>query len=210
MQHTNHLFDCFPFENDKNYNKLHQNSDSFMTKKLSRFIFPTRDIVDPSWITTTVPPFEALNHLINLSWTRLSEGEIKVWNEMCGRRVQDKEVSTLGLYKTEHDLRKDRGDYKREMQRIIYINNKKADNNIKAKELILSQNKIIQSSDKDVSQLNLLQIFKNDKEEIASFILECLKFKFSKATKKILRNFQAQLFSPQMSIYIYFYPYHIQ
>ena len=96
-----------------------------MTKKLSRFVFPTRDIVDPSWVTKTVPPFEALNHLINLSWTRLSEGEIKVWNDMCGRRVQDKEVSTQGLHKTEHDLRKDRGGYKREMQRIIYINNKK-------------------------------------------------------------------------------------
>ena len=162
MQHTNQLFNCFSFENDKKYNNLHQNSDLFVTKKLSRFIFPTRDIVDPSWITTTVPPFEALNHLINLSWTRLSEGEIKVWNEMCGRRVQDKEVSALGLYKTEHDLRKDRGEYKREMQRLIYINHKKADNNIKMKELILSKNKIIQSTDKDVSQSNLIQIFKHN------------------------------------------------
>ena len=120
---------------------MHQNSDSFMTKKLSRFVFPSRDIVDPSWVVKTVPPFEALQHLINLSWTRLSEGEMRVWNDMCGRRVRDKEVSPQGLHKTIHDLRKDRGDYKREMQRIIYINNKKADNHIKLKELILTQNK---------------------------------------------------------------------
>ena len=171
-----------------------------MTKKLSRFIFPTKDIIDPSWVTTPVPPFEALNHLINISWTRLSEGEIKVWNEMCGRRVQDKEVSALGLYKTEHDLRKARTEYKREMQRLIYINHKKADNNIKMKGLIMSKKKIIQSSDKEVSQLNLIQIFKHNKEEIAQYLEECLKFNFSKSTKKVLRKFKAQLFLPQLSM----------
>ena len=167
MQCTNQLFNCFSFENDKKYNNLHHNSDLFLSKKLSRFIFPTKDIIDPSWVTTPVPPFEALNHLINISWTRLSEGEIKVWNEMCGRRVQDKEVSALGLYKTEHDLRKARTEYKREMQRLIYINHKKTDNNIKMKGLIMSKNKIIQSSNKEISQVHLTQSFKHNKEDIA-------------------------------------------
>ena len=119
---------------------------------------------------------------------------------MCGRRVQDKEVSELGLYKTEHDLRKDRTEYKREMQRLIYINHKKADNNIKMKGLIMSKNKIIQSSDKEVSQLNLIQIFKHNKEEIAQYLEECLQFNFSKSTKKVLRKFKAQLFLPQLSM----------
>ena len=147
MQCSNQLFNCFSFANDRKYNQ-HPNSDLFMTKKLSRFIFPTKDTIDPSWVTTPVSPFEALNHLINISWTRLTDGEIQVWNEMCGRRVQDKEVTELGLHKTEHDLRKARTEYKREQQRLTYIDNKKIDNNVKIKGLIRSKNKIIQASDK--------------------------------------------------------------
>ena len=115
MQCSNHLFNSFSFKNDIKYNQ-HPNSDLFMTKKLSRFIFPTKDIIDPSWVTTPVAPFDALNHLINLSWNRLTDGEVQVWNTMCGRRVQDKEVTALGLFKTEHDLRKARTDYKRDQQ----------------------------------------------------------------------------------------------
>ena len=81
-----------------------------MSKKLARFVFPSRDLVDPSWVVKTVPPFEALQHLINLSWDRLTEGEMKVLDDMCGRRVKEKEVSQQGLHKTTYDLRKDRGD----------------------------------------------------------------------------------------------------
>ena len=53
-----------------------------MTKKLARFVFPSRDLIDPSWVVKTVPPFEALQHLMNLSWDRLTEGEMNVWNKM--------------------------------------------------------------------------------------------------------------------------------
>ena len=127
------MFASFPFDNESNKNSKHQSSDSFMSKKMARFVFPRRDIVDPSWVVKTVPPIEALQHLINLSWDRLMEGEMKVWDDMCGRRVKEKEVSQQGLHKTIHDLRKDRGDYKRECQRIIYIDNKKVDKNIKLK-----------------------------------------------------------------------------
>ena len=193
------MFASFPFENESNKNSKHHSSDSFMSKKLARFVFPSRDIVDPSWVVKTVPPFEALQHLINLSWDRLMEGEMKVWDDMCGRRVKEKEVSQQGLHKTIHDLRKDRGDYKRECQRIIYIDNKKVDKNIKLKKLILSPNKTVKSSEKQVSQMNLNKLFKSDKKEIATYILECLNFQFSKSTKKILKSFQSQLFSSQLT-----------
>ena len=47
--------------------------------------------------------------------------------------------------------------------------------------------------------MNLNKLFKNDKEEIDTYILECLNFKFSKNTQKILRNFRSALFSSQLS-----------
>ena len=206
MQCSNQLFNCFSFENDIKYNQ-HPNSDLFMTKKLSRFIFPTKDTIDPSWVTTPVSPFEALNHLINLSWTRLTDGEIQVWNEMCGRRVQDKEVTALGLYKTEHDLRKARTEYKREQQRLTYIDHKKADDKVKIKGLIMSKNKIIQSSNKEISQVHLTHSFKHNKEEIAQYLEECLNFSFSKSTKKVLRKFKAQLFTCSVHKAKYFIRY---
>ena len=50
-----------------------------------------------------------------------------------------------------------------------------------------------------MSQTNLNKLFKTDKEEIATYIMECLNFKFSKSTQKILKSFQSQLFSSQLS-----------
>ena len=89
-----------------------------MSKKLSRFVFPKQDLVDPKWVVNHIPPLESLLDFMNLSWDRLSEGEMTIWDEMCQRRVREKEVFNEGLYKTSYDLRKDRGNFKREQQKI--------------------------------------------------------------------------------------------
>ena len=192
MRCSNPLFNCFYLANDKKYNE-HPNSDLFMTKKLSRFIFPTKDTIDPSWVQTPVSPFEALTHLINISWTRLTDGEVKVWNEMCGRKVQDKEVTELGLHKTEHDLKKARTEFKRDQQRLIYIDNKKIVNKVIIKGLIIGNKKIVQGSDDDFSREKLRHSFKNDKSELNELLDECLTIKFSKSSTKILKRFKYQL-----------------
>ena len=59
----------------------------------------------------------------------------------------------------------------------------------------MSNNKIIQSSNKEISQVHLTKSFKHNKEDIAQYLEECLKYNFSKSTKKVLRKFQNQLFS---------------
>ena len=178
LQYSNHLCASFMFNQEFNKNSKHQNSDTFMSKKLARFVFPKKDLIDPSWVVNTIPPFVALQHLLNVSRDRLSEGEMKVWDNMCGRRVREKEVSQLGLYKTSYDLRKDRGEYKRECQKMIYIDQNKKVNNIKLKQLSLSNNKTLNSSADEVSQKNLAKIFQTDKEAIATYITECLNFTF--------------------------------
>ena len=104
-------------------------------------------------------------------------------------------MTELGLHKTEHDLRKARTEYKRDQQRLTYIDNKKIDNNVKIKGLILSKNKIIQASDKEVSRVQLLHSFKNNKSEIEELLDECLTINFSKSTTKVLRRFKSQLFT---------------
>ena len=72
---------------------------------------------------------------------------------------------------------------------------KKIDNNVKIKGLILSKNKIIQASDKEVSRVQLLHSFKNNKSEIEELLDECLTINFSKSTTKVLRRFKSQLFT---------------
>ena len=192
MFETNYLFNCFNVDNKVKYNG-HPHADLFLSKKLSRFIFPSKDTLDPSWVQTPVPPFEALTHLINMSWTRLTNGEVQVWSEMCGRRIQDKEVSELGLHKTEHDLRKARTEFKRDQQRLLYIDKKKIINKVIIKGLILSQNKIVQGSDDDFTRENLKLKFKNDKFTLNEILDECLTVKFSKSTTKKLKRFKHQL-----------------
>ena len=122
------------------YSKHQLLSDTFMSKKLARFVFPKKDLVDPNWVVTQIPPFVSLQHLLNISWDRLSEGEMKIWDNMCQRRVRDKEVSKEGLYKTSYDLRKDRGDFKRECQKIKYIDQNKKVKTTILKQLMLSDN----------------------------------------------------------------------
>ena len=164
-----------------------------MSKKIARFVFPKKDLIDPSWVVNTIPPFVALQHLLNISWDRLSEGEMKVWDNMCGRRVREKEVSQLGLYKTSYDLRKDRGDYKRECQKINYIDQNKKVKNTILKQLMLSNNITLKSSNDEVSQKNLSKLFKTDKEAISTYITDCLNFKFSRSTQKVLKLFSTKL-----------------
>ena len=130
-------------------------SDTFMSKKLSRFLFPKQDLVDPKWVVTQIPPLESLLHLMNLSWDRLSEGEMTIWDEMCQRRVRDKEVSNEGLYKTSYDLRKDRGNFKREQQKIKFIDQNKQVKTTVLKQLKASENITLTSSNNDVLQKTL-------------------------------------------------------
>ena len=141
LKNNQHLFASFNTNQAYNpYSKHKLLSDTFMSKKLSRFVFPKQDLVDPKWVVTQIPPFESLQHLLNLSWDRLSEGEMLIWDEMCQRRVRDKEVSNEGLYKTSYDLRKDRGDFKRERQKIKYIDQNKKVKTTILKQLMLSDN----------------------------------------------------------------------
>ena len=194
LQYNNNLFASFMFNQEFNPNSKHQLSDTFMSKKLARFVFPKKDLVDPSWVVTQIPPFVSLQHLLNLSWDRLSEGEMKVWDNMCQRRFREKEVSQEGLYKTSYDLRKDRGDYKRECQKINYIDQNKKVKNTILKQLMLSNNITLKSSNDEVSQKNLSKLFKTDKEAISTYISECLNFKFSRNTQKVLKRFSSKLF----------------
>ena len=53
-------------------------------------MFPTQDLIDPKWVVDRITPLESLLHLMNISWDRLSEGEMTVWDEMCQRRVKKK------------------------------------------------------------------------------------------------------------------------
>ena len=112
-------FNTNPVHNQ--YNKHNLMSDTFVSKKLSCFVFPQQDLEDPKLVVNHIPPLESLLHLMNLSWDRLSEGEMTIWDEMCQRRVRDKEVSNEGLYKTSYDLCIDRGNFKREQQKIKFI-----------------------------------------------------------------------------------------
>ena len=102
-------------------------------------------------------------------------------------------MTELGLHKTEHDLRKARTEFKRDQQRLTYIDNKKIVNKVKIKGLILSNNKIVQGSDSDYSRVKLLHSFKNNKSEINELLDECLTINFSKSTTKILKRFKTQL-----------------
>ena len=88
LKNNQNLFASFNTNQEYNpYSKHQLLSDTFMSKKLARFVFPKKDLVDPDWVVTQIPPFVSLQHLLNLSWDRLSEGEMKIWDEMCQRRV---------------------------------------------------------------------------------------------------------------------------
>ena len=51
-------FNTNPVHNQ--YNKHNLMSDTFMSKKLSRFVFPKQDLVDPKWVVTHIPPLKSL------------------------------------------------------------------------------------------------------------------------------------------------------
>ena len=74
-------------------------SETFVSKKLRRFIFPQHDTLDPKWMVGKISPFQSLLHLINLTWDRLSHEEMTTWNSMCQRYVNDKEISNEGHLK---------------------------------------------------------------------------------------------------------------
>ena len=145
-------------------------SETFVSKKLRRFIFPQQDLVDPKWVVDQIAPFDSLLHLMNLSWDRLSQGEMATWDAMCQRHVSDKEISNEGLFKTNYDLCVDRHNYKREQQKIQFIDKTRQTklNTITAlKKLKASENITLKASKNDVLRTKLLQTFKNDKNSIA-------------------------------------------
>ena len=107
---VNNTYDCYNL-----------GAETFVSKKLRRFIFPQHDTLDPKWVVDKISPFKSLLHLINLTWDRLSHEEMTTWNSMCQRHVSDKEISNEGLFKTGYDLRMDRSNYKREQQKIEFI-----------------------------------------------------------------------------------------
>ena len=118
-----------------------------------------------------------------------------IWDEMCQRRVRDKEVSNEGLYKTSYDLHMDSGNIKREQQKIKFIDQNKQVKTTILKQLKASENITLTSSNNDVLQKTLSQTFRNDKDSIAQYIRECLQYQFSRNTKKVLRRFATRLFS---------------
>ena len=116
MHVNNSLFESF-YDHTKPVNNTYDGhnliSETFVRKKLRRFIFPQQDTVDPKWVVDQIAPLESLLHLMNLSWDRLSQDEMTTWDSMCQRHVSDKEISNEGLFKTSYDLRVDRNNYKR-------------------------------------------------------------------------------------------------
>ena len=73
---TKSLFSSFytnPVHNQ--YDKHNLMSETFVSKKLSRFVFPQQDLIDPKWVVDHLTPLESLLHLMNISWDRLSEGD---------------------------------------------------------------------------------------------------------------------------------------
>ena len=85
--------------------------------------------------------------------------------------------------------RKDRGYFKRECQKIKYIDQNKKVKTTILKQLMLSDNITLTSSNNDVLQKNLAKTFKTDKDAISKYITECLQYKFSRNTQKVLKRF---------------------
>ena len=72
------------------------------------------------------------------------------------------------------------------MSKINYIDQNKKVKTTILKQLMLSDNITLTSSNNDVLQKNLAKTFKTDKEAISKYITEYLHFKFSRNTQKVL------------------------
>ena len=151
--------------------------------KLDRYIYPkvTPPPPDPNLDKRT--RFEILKDIINLCQDRLSPDLYRLWSEVCMRDVQFQECSSTGIGYPANTIRKQIALFKKEGQRLQYVQGQKDKENEVQK--TVANTVIFENQEVSLEQLMF------DKSLLQGIILHLLENKgVSKKVKKALRRFQ--------------------